>query len=139
MIAVLDTNVVASATYWRGKPAHCLESWVQGKFDLALSHAILGEYEDILRRLRVRYPERQPTGWLAAIKQAGHFYLPTEVQSDVSDPDDRMFLECAVAAKADYLVTGDKRHVLPLKQIDRVQIIRVSDFLKILGVPENPS
>jgi hypothetical protein len=27
MIVVLDTNIVASATYWRGKPAHCLEAW----------------------------------------------------------------------------------------------------------------
>ncbi len=139
MIAVLDTNVVASATYWRGKPAHCLEAWVQGKFDLALSHAILAEYEEILERLRARYEHRQPTGWLAAIKQAGHFYLPVEVQFNISDADDRMFLECAVAAKADYLVTGDKSHLLPLKQIERVQIICVSDFLKVIGVPENPS
>ena len=41
MIVVLDTNIVASATYWRGKPAHCLEAWVNGKFDLAISHPIL--------------------------------------------------------------------------------------------------
>ena len=44
MIVVLDTNIVASATYWRGKPAHCLEAWVLGKYDLAISHPILTEY-----------------------------------------------------------------------------------------------
>lgn len=139
MIAVLDTNIVASATFWRGKPAHCLEAWVAGKFDLALSHAILAEYEEILARLSHRYPGRQATAWLAAIKQAGHFYLPVEIQYHVSDPDDRMFLECAAAAKADYLVTGDKSHLLPLKTVGDVQIVAVSDFLKLLGVPENPS
>src|SRR4051812_45829434 len=132
MIAVLDTNIVASATYWRGKPAHCLEAWVTGKFDLALSHAIFAEYEEIVERLRLRYPDRTPTQWLAAIKQAGHFYLPAEIQTEVSDPDDRMFVECAVAAKADYLVTGDKSHLLPLKNVGEVRIIAASDFLKLL-------
>lgn len=45
MIVVLDTNIVASATYWHGKPAHCLEAWVLGRFELAISHPILTEYE----------------------------------------------------------------------------------------------
>lgn len=117
MIAVLDTNIIASASFWRGKPAHCLEAWVQGKFDLALSYAMLAEYEEVFERLRTRFPQKHPTDWLTAIKQAGHFYLPMQVQTRVSDPDDQMFLECAVAAKADFLVTGDKSHLLPLKQI----------------------
>jgi predicted nucleic acid-binding protein len=76
---------------------------------------------------------------LPAIKQAGHFHLPAEIQTDVSDPDDRMFVECAVAANADYLVTGDKSHLLPLKNVGNIRVIAVSDFLKVLGVPENPS
>jgi putative PIN family toxin of toxin-antitoxin system len=139
MIVVLDTNIVASATYWRGKPAHCLEAWMNGKFDLAISHSILSEYEEILDRLGACYPNRPPTGWLAAIKQAGHFYLPAPIQTNVADPDDRMFVECAVAAKADYLVTGDKGHLLPLKTVGGTKIIAVSSFLQILGVPENPS
>jgi hypothetical protein len=37
MTVVLDTNIVASATFWRGKPAHCLEAWLLGKYELAIS------------------------------------------------------------------------------------------------------
>jgi len=48
MIVVLDTNIVASATYWRGNPAHCLEALVLGKYDLAISHPILKEYEEVI-------------------------------------------------------------------------------------------
>ena len=48
MTVVFDTNIVASATYWRGKPAHCLEAWALGKYDLAISHPILTEYEDVI-------------------------------------------------------------------------------------------
>jgi predicted nucleic acid-binding protein len=51
MIIVLDTNIVASATFWRGRPAHCLEAWVIGKFDLAISHPILTEYEEVVALL----------------------------------------------------------------------------------------
>jgi len=72
MIVVLDTNVVASATYWRGKPAHCLEAWVLGRFDLAMSHPILTEYEAVIARLALRYPAKEPTDWFSAIRRAGH-------------------------------------------------------------------
>ena len=116
MIVVFDTNIVVSATYWRGKPAHCLEGWALGRFSLAISHPILTEYEEVVTRLAVRYPTKQPTDWLSAIKEAGHLYLPTPLPAATGDPDDEMFIECAVAAQADYLVTGDKSHLLNLKR-----------------------
>jgi putative PIN family toxin of toxin-antitoxin system len=139
MIVVLDTNIVASATYWRGKPAHCLEAWTAGRFDLAISHPILTEYEEVIARLAARYPARTPTDWLPAIRQAAHLFLPVPLPSVTADPDDAMFIECSAAAKADYLVTGDKGHLLSLKEAARVPIIAVSEFLRVLGLPENPT
>src|ERR1043166_145648 len=138
MIVVLDTNIVASATYWRGKPAHCLEAWVLGKYDLAISHPILTEYEEVIARLAARYPTKQPTDWLTAIKQAGHLYLPLSRPTATPDPDDEMFIECAARARADYLVTGDKGHLLVLKEVAGIRIVAVSDFLAFIGLPENP-
>jgi putative PIN family toxin of toxin-antitoxin system len=139
MTVVLDTNIVASATYWRGKPAHCLESWVNGKYELAISHPILSEYEEVVARLATRYPMKQPTDWLSAIRQAGHLYLPAPLATTSADPDDEMFIECAVTARADYLVTGDKGHLLALKQAGGISIISPSEFLPLLGLPENPT
>lgn len=126
MIVVLDTNVVASATYWRGKPAHCLEAWAQRRFDLAISHSILAEYEDVIARLAARYPKLQPTDWLSAIKQAGHLFLPAPLPPSTADPDDEMFIECAVAARADYLVTGDRAHLLASQQRPHPQGVGIS-------------
>ena len=139
MIVVLDTNIVASATFWRGKPAHCLEAWTLGRFELAMSHPILTEYEEVVVRLSARYPAKKPTDWLTAIRQAGHLCLPAPRPAVTADPDDEMFIGCAVAARADYLVTGDKSHLLPLKRVEGVSIMAVSDFLRVLGVPENPT
>ena len=50
-----------------------------------------------------------------------------------------MFIECALAARADYLVTGDKGHLLVLKELGSVRIVAAADFLRLLGIPENPS
>lgn len=132
MIVVLDTNIVASATYWRGKPARCLEAWLLGKYELAISHPILSEYEEVIARLAIRYPAKQPTDWLSAIQKAGHVFYPSPMPPHTADPDDEMFVECAVAAHADYLVTGDKGHLLPLKDVGGVRIVAVSDFLASL-------
>jgi putative PIN family toxin of toxin-antitoxin system len=139
MIVVLDTNIVASATYWRGKPAHCLEAWALGKYDLAISHPILTEYEEVIARLTARYPAKHRTDWLSAIKQAGHLFLPLPRPASTADPDDEMFIECAAQARADYLVTGDKGHLLVLKEAAGIPIVAVSDFLRLIGVPENPT
>jgi len=139
MIVVLDTNIVASATYWRGRPAHCLEAWLLGKYDLAISHPILPEYEEVITRLAARYPAKQPTDWLSAIKQAGHLYLPLPRPPATADPDDEMFIECAAVARANYLVTGDKAHLLALKAAAVIPIVAVSDFPRLIGAPDNPT
>ena len=139
MIVVLDTNIVASATFWRGKPAHCLEAWVQGRFDLAISHPVLTEYEEVIARLAARYPQKHHTDWLSAIQQAGHLFVPAPLPAVTADPDDEKLIECAVTARADYLVTGDKAHLLVLKQAVGVPIVAATDFLRMLGLPENPA
>ena len=137
MIVVFDTNIVASATYWRGNPARCLEAWAQRRFDLAVSHPILAEYEEVVARLALRYPSKPAVDWLAAIRQAGHLHFPAPLSASTADPDDEMFVECAVAAKADYLVTGDKGHLLVLKEAGGIPIISATDFLRRLdGTPE---
>ena len=132
MIVVLDTNIIASATFWRGKPARCLEAWLLGKYEVAISHPILAEYEEVIARLAIRYPAKQPTDWLRAIQQSGHVFYPLPLPPHTDDPDDEMFIECAVAARADYLVTGDKGHLLSLKEAGGVPIVAVSDFLSSL-------
>jgi len=50
-----------------------------------------------------------------------------------------MSIECAVAVQADYLVTGDKGHLLTLKQTAGIPIVAASDFLRWLGMPGNPA
>ena len=63
--------------------------------------------------------------------------MPAASVLAASDVDDQMFIDCAVAARAHYLVSGDKDHLLKLKKVAETEIVNVSDFLKVLGMPEN--
>jgi putative PIN family toxin of toxin-antitoxin system len=108
---VIDTNVLVSAAL---KP----ESLQRTTFLLAItkparwyvSAPILEEYADVLARpaLGIRKGLRQQL--LQLIKNHSHMVAPSRRLEVTSDPDDNVFIECADAARADYLITGNQRH-----------------------------
>lgn len=59
-------------------------------------------------------------------------HLPAEIPALSGDPEDDIVLVCAVVAKANYIVSGDKRHLLPLKAYQQIQIISPTVFLSYL-------
>lgn len=130
MKVVFDTNVVASASFWRGAPFDCLAAWAQGQCEAAVSPALLAEYHETTEELRAEYPARALVPWAEALAESAMLVFPTERASGATaDPADEMVLECALAAGADYLVTGDKRHLLPLKAFRGIPIISPAEFL----------
>ncbi len=133
MRVVFDTNVVASASFWRGTPFDCLAAWAQGRCEAAVSPPLLAEYHETIEELRLEYPKRQPVEWAEALSESARLVYPTDrVTGATGDPGDEMVLECALAAEADYIVTGDKKHLLPLKQFRDIPIISPADFLSRL-------
>jgi uncharacterized protein len=108
---VIDTNVVISAAL---KP----EGLQRTTFLLAItkparlyvSAPILEEYAEVLSRpeLKIRKGLRQQL--LQLIRNRGNLVVPSRRLEVSGDPDDNRFLECADAARADYLVTGNLRH-----------------------------
>ncbi len=108
---VIDTNVLISAAI---KPAGLertvLLLAVTKPARLYVSRVILGEYGEVMGRpeLRIRKgPRRQ---LLQLIKNRSYTVVPARHLEVASDPDDNIFLECADAARADYLVTGNLMH-----------------------------
>ena len=108
---VIDTNVVISAAL---KP----EGLQRTTFLLAitkparlyLSSAILEEYADVLGRPELKIRKGLRRQLLQLTKNRGNLVVPSRRLEVSSDPDDNRFLECADAARADYLVTGNLRH-----------------------------
>jgi putative PIN family toxin of toxin-antitoxin system len=133
MIAVFDTNVVVSACLWRGAPFECLAAWAGERCNAAISPQLLGEYVETLEELRLDYPERPLVDWVSSLRDAADLVFPVErATGAVSDPFDEMVLECALAASADVIVTGDKRHLLPLGRFRGITILSPADFLRFL-------
>lgn len=77
---------------------------------LCVSGDIYAEYEEVISRPRFHRPEDVIAGALQAIREKSLWVRPAERVRACSDPDDDIFLECAQAALADYLVTGNHRH-----------------------------
>ena len=133
MRVVFDTNVVASGSFWRGKPFDCLVAWAQGQCEAVISPALLAEYHEIVEELRLEYPRRQPVEWADALGQSALLVFPTDRAAGATpDPDDEMVLECALAAEADFIVSGDKKHLLPLGEFRGIRIISPADFLRLV-------
>jgi putative PIN family toxin of toxin-antitoxin system len=129
---VIDTNVVVSAAL---KP-DCLQRTV---VLLALtkparwyvSDAILTEYALVLGRpeLKIRRGLRQQL--LQFIKNQTQVIAPSRLSQVTTDPADNIFVECADAARADYLITGNVRHFPPFWK--NTKIISSRDFLNIIA------
>lgn len=128
---VVDTNVVISSIFWSGNSHKILKNVSAGKIQAFTSEEIVEELVKILSRFRYKLPK-------AKIAETVNFYLKTfqlisnikSINAVSEDPDDNKFIECAVKAKVDYLITGDK-HLLKLDSYREVKILTPSDFLKL--------
>jgi putative PIN family toxin of toxin-antitoxin system len=108
---VLDTNIVVSAALRpEGLQRTVLSLAISPPARLYVSVPILVEYQQVLSRPRFRLPKGQRQQFLQLLKNRAYLVEPVRRLAVTSDPHDNIFLECAEAARADYLVTGNLRH-----------------------------
>jgi putative PIN family toxin of toxin-antitoxin system len=108
---VIDTNIIVSAALKPdGLQRTVLVLAMSKPASLYISEAVLAEYREVLARpeLKIRKGLRQQL--LQLIRSKSHFVKPSRLLLVTKDPDDNKFVECADAARADYLVTGNARH-----------------------------
>jgi putative PIN family toxin of toxin-antitoxin system len=108
---VIDTNILVSALLQpEGLPAAVLMFALSGEAELCVSDAVFAEYEEVIRRPRLKRPPDVIEGTLQSIRKRGRWVKPRVRVEACTDPDDNIFLECAQAAEANYLATGNQRH-----------------------------
>lgn len=128
---VLDTNVIVSAHLKGGGfPAFILDLALASKIQLCVTAEILEEYEEVLRRSRFGIDSNKITQSIRLIKKKAKRVKPTRTLSLSPDPDDNRFLECAEAAEAAYLVTGNRRH-FPLKH-KKTKVVNARQLIEII-------
>lgn len=129
--AVLDTNVVVAAVLNPdGLPAAIVSAAIALIFRLCLSDPILEEYGEVLTRGKFQFPQEIVASLLTDLEATSLKVKPTVPLSLTKDPADNKFLECAIAANASFLVTGNSRH-FPLR-CRNVQVITSRVFFALL-------
>ena len=132
MRVVLDTNVIVSGLNFPGNERRVLELAITGQFELCLSLFILEEAAGVLGR-KFNWTEEDSSGVLRDIAAIATIVEPQRLPEVIaSGHADNRILECAAAVSADYLVTGDRRHLLPLGEYEGARILNARSFLSAL-------
>ena len=106
---------------------------LRGRFELVLPEMVLQELSDVLAR-KFAWSDQEIEPWLTKLRQTGDVVATASRISVIEGQDaDNQILACAVEHGADYLVTGDRKHLLPLEEFEGVKIIRAPEFLALLS------
>ena len=133
--AVIDTNVLVSGLRKPlGNEGRILQAVRWGPHHPCVSLAIVREYEDVLARRKFQFPASVIVAILALIRDHGGFYEATPRPVDGPDPGDFMFMRCAMASQADYLVTGNRRH-FTAPSYGSALVVNAREFLDFVKPP----
>ncbi len=131
---VVDTNVLISALLFGGTPGKLTELWKKGTIRPTASREIIDEYLRVLAYPKFRLTEDE-IGYLLFREILPHFKIVIAEQGKsivTADPSDDKFIWCALAGKAEYIITSDK-HLLSLRSHQGISILTPSAFLKSLS------
>lgn len=135
MRVVLDTNILISALITRGTPPDRLyRAWLRGDIELVTSHAQIVEVGEVLTRPRIRrlVDADQADAILESIATRALVldWLPAVHLSP--DPADNPILAAAIAGEADLIVSGDKKHVLMLGEVEGIPVVTAREAVERL-------
>jgi putative PIN family toxin of toxin-antitoxin system len=127
--AVIDTNVLVSGLLSpAGNPATVLLAVRRKQVRPCFSAAIFAEYAEVLARPKFAFDAEAIEALLAMLRDGGVMIVPAGLPPVLPDPDDAKFLQCAQAAGAECIVTGNKRH-FPPEICDPIRAVNAGELL----------
>lgn len=126
---VLDTNCLLQVLPTRSSYHNVWEDVLSGKVHLCVNTEILHEYEEILAQKMTREIARNVVEAIARLHTTVYQEIYIHFGLIEKDVDDNKFVDCAIAADAEYIVTNDA-HFSVLKDIDwpKVQVVTIEEF-----------
>ena len=129
---VLDTNVLVSSIFWGGASYKIVKLASKRKIQVYTSNPIIRELIRVLKsKVKYNLPETKIQEIVEVTRLYSMVVYPREHVNVVHDRKDNKFLECALAAGADYLASGDK-HLLDLKEFRGIKIVSPQELLRIM-------
>ncbi len=129
---VFDTNVLFSAVGWGGTPGRCVELSQIGRVTGITCAEILEELTEKLAAKLGLADDHIDTVLASLMVILELVSIPGSFKGPQSDRKDDKILECALAGSAAYVVTGDQKHLLPLRQFQGIDIITPAEMLRVV-------
>ena len=128
-IVVYDTNILISGMVWGGVPYDCIKLAMTDNVEGVTCSEIIDEFVEKLT-IKLDYSQsrisRIVTRLLDFLRMVK---ITNELEGITEDPDDDKVIECAVVSGATHIVTGDKKHLLPLQNYQGIRIVTAANFL----------
>lgn len=129
MKIVLGTNVLISGIFFSGPPYQILKAWQEGKIQIAVSKDILIEYHRVAEELSAKFPNVEISQILELLTIHSEMVNTQGLEVSVcEDPDDNMFISCALGSKSRIIVSGDK-HLLKISGYQKIEVLKPRIFL----------
>lgn len=141
MRIVLDTSTLVSGFLWNGAPRRLIEAALAREIELFTAETLIAELEEVSARpkLAARMAAQQLTPALLAARYRAiaESAIPADIgPAVIADPDDDQVLACALAARADLVVSSDA-HLVNLKRYQNIPILEPAQAL--LRIAQDPS
>ena len=139
MIIVLDTNILVASLGKKSPYCPIFDALIFEKFEIAVSNEILNEYAEVTEQKTTSEISQNVLRLLINLPSLKLIHTYYNWQLIIADPDDDKFVDCAIAAQADYIVSDDG-HFKVLKDIPfpKMKVIRGIDFLELLENIDKP-
>ncbi len=130
---VLDTNILLISLPLRSPYRIIFNELISGAYKLAVSNEIISEYAEIIEKKINSLVATNVIELLLNLDNIVKVEIHYRWNLIESDPDDNKFVDCAIAAKAKYIVTNDK-HFKTLNSIPfpPIKVLALKDFIKEL-------
>jgi len=130
--AVLDTNIYVSAFGFGGKPKEIIKLALADKFRIVISKFIIDETVIICTK-KIGLKKSEILHLLDEIVYFSDVITPYSELNITKNGADNIILATAFDGDADYLVTGDKQHLLPIKEFRGIEILNANDFMRLIA------
>jgi putative PIN family toxin of toxin-antitoxin system len=130
MKIVLDANIFVSAFFWGGNPRIVLERAINKTDELFISKEILDEIEEVIGRPKFHAGKDEIEYYIKSIEEISNKIVPkNKIRRGSRDITDNKYIECAITAGADYIISGDT-HLLELKKYRSIKIVSAKEYLE---------
>jgi putative PIN family toxin of toxin-antitoxin system len=128
--AVVDSNIAISGYFFGGVPLQIIQAAISHRFTWVTSPVLIAETQRVMRSEKFGLTFQETQKLMRPLLEVADIVQPNLVIDVIKRcPADNRVLECAVEGECSFIITGDRRDLLSIKNYQNIEIIKARDFL----------